>query len=152
MKILWFSRHAFPSPRGDEFQLLHIMIWMLHDGFRPLTGINFNKGEGLRRFTGRPRFRPLTGINFNVSESVIASNFQRFPSPHGDKFQLGFCNPSLGHIKAKFPSPLGDKFQPIVYGWNFDVYELFPSPHGDKFQPNNTKEYIVNYVSVPSRG
>ena len=36
-------------------------------------------------------FRPLSGIYSNVSESVIASNFQRFPSPLGDKFQRAKC-------------------------------------------------------------
>ena len=79
------------------------MLW----SFRPLTGINFNDAlayiEQLEAFPSPHEdkfqlahnivqscdtcFRPLTGINFNVSESVIASNFQRFPSPHGGKFQ-----------------------------------------------------------------
>ena len=129
MKILWFSRHAFPSPRGDKSQLLHIMIWMLHDGFRPLTG-----------------------INFNACYVLTQRQFLRFPSPLGDKFQRQICDFCL--FRRAFPSPHGDKFQRLslncstkslrfrpLTGINFNFVVLlmlavimFPSPHGDKFQ------------------
>ena len=72
--------------------------------FRPLTGINFNKPAKCTLNTGSLRFRPLTRINFNVSESVIASNFQRFPSPLGDKFQLGRCWVFCALCRVSVPS------------------------------------------------
>ena len=59
---------------------------MLHDGFRPLTGINFNSADG------------------TIIKTAIA-----FLSPHGDKFQREDWEKVISDME--FPSPHGDKFQ-----------------------------------------
>ena len=153
MKILWFSRHAFPSPRGDKFQLLHIMIWMLHDGFRPLTGINFNylrahntnlyvavfpsphgdkfQHERVPAGVQACGSRPLTGINFNPRKHGMKRlKYWSFRPLTGINFN---ASPTSRRTGAPFPSPHGDKFQhqPKRKG---KKPKLFPSPHGDKFQ------------------
>ena len=97
---------------------------------------------------------------------------RKFPSPHGDKFQLEGI--SRTRKKLPFPSPHGDKFQreeldeiidtlsfrPLT-GINFNAYDYieiiyqywFPSPHGDKFQQGvRQKVRLDRAVSVPSRG
>ena len=57
------------------------MIWMLHDGFRPLTGINFNPDtrSPLRRRANS--FRPLTGINFNELLDEMISYLKKVSVP-----------------------------------------------------------------------
>ena len=37
--------YQFPSPHGDKFQQDHMSKFYIRSGFRPLTGINFNRRE-----------------------------------------------------------------------------------------------------------
>ena len=56
---------TFPPPHGDKFQLRRGYRISDTEGFRPLTGINFNSMKLLRLKMCIASFRPLTGINFN---------------------------------------------------------------------------------------
>ena len=144
---------TFPSPHGDKFQQRTNDVFGKGNGFRPLTGINFNdkyaisaffggrfrpltginfNGAGLRQFyqSGK-RFRPLTGINFNLVLDCETATLPLFPSPHGDKFQPATTSALLACLR----------FRPLT-GINFNMKKYaeilkdiaFPSPHGDKFQ------------------
>ena len=141
----------FPSPHGDKFQPIRRVIReeivdtfpSPHgDKFQQRTNDVFGKGNG---------FRPLTGINFNDSSSFTSLTNKSFPSPHGDKFQRQICDFCL--FRRAFPSPHGDKFQRRRFTTILSKWETFPSPHGDKFQPcARLRNGNITVVSVPSRG
>ena len=156
MKILWFSRHAFPSPHGDKFQLYQKYAKMGLAKFPSPHGDKFQ--QPMKRMKKRNLcFRPLTGINFNKKAIQFTERYM-FPSPRGDKSQLlhimiwmlhdGFrpltginfnaCYVLTQRQFLRFPSPLGDKFQRQIC--DFCLFRrAFPSPHGDKFQPKKPK-------------
>ena len=86
MKILWFSRHTFQSPHGDNFNTKYSGGWIMvtlfpsphGDKFQPVDRVGMMDsfafpsphGDKFQRVNMREKaqfigFRPLTGINFN---------------------------------------------------------------------------------------
>ena len=150
--MVFTSRVSVPS-RGINFNC-YIMIWMLHDGFRPLTGIKFNIVNPFSMLASQV-FVPLTGINSTRRKCRGRRRQPAVSVPHGDKFQLisGMAGMQLRcfrpltginstiwltilNLSNVFLSPHGDKFQ---HGASYclRIRKEFPSPHGDKFQPDH---------------
>ena len=98
---------------------------------------------------------------------------EKFPSPHGDKFQLLRSSRPLVH-SLRFRPLTGINFN-YLRAHNTNLYvAVFPSPHGDKFQHERVPAGVqacgfrpltgINFncsvcirnpflkVSVPSRG
>ena len=79
-------RNGFRLLTGINFNRMYVMRLSQKMSFRPLTGINFNYMPHSQK-QSVSSFRPLTGINFNAGIEYPLESAIKFPSPHGDKFQ-----------------------------------------------------------------
>ena len=77
----------FPSPRGDELQLLESSQQTFAQMFPSPRGDELQPGQLHPQDPAAVGFRPLAGMNCNLAGKGVGKNEDEFPSPRGDELQ-----------------------------------------------------------------